>query len=155
MSVWIGQAITYAPFFLLGAAASGFRQRRPPVWVGVLAFAAFLAVVAAAFSLPPANWARLVVGGGATLLLCLTVMALERPVFARPALLWVGGLGVASLAIYVSHTIFSAAARIVLLKVGIVDVWVHLGVGTLVGLVFPVALYLVTRRAGIAGWLGF
>lgn len=82
-------------------------------------------------------------------------MALERPVFARPALLWVGGLGVASLAIYVSHTIFSAAARIVLLKVGIVDVWVHLGVGTLVGLVFPVALYLVTRRAGIAGWLGF
>jgi fucose 4-O-acetylase-like acetyltransferase len=152
--VWIGQAITYAPFFLLGAAVSGLRHRRPAVWIGIVAFVAFLAVVAAAFVLPDRKWAGLVVGGGATLLLCLTVMALEAPVFARPAFRWVGGLGVASLAIYVSHTIFSAAARIVLVKAGVVDLWLHMGVGTLVGLVCPVALFLAARRAGVAGKLG-
>ena len=94
------------------------------------------------------------VGAGATLSLCLTLMALERPVFARPAFRWVAELGVASLAIYVAHPIFSAAARIVLMKVGIIDLWVHMTVGTLAGLVLPLALYIVARRFRFAGWLG-
>lgn len=153
-SVWIGQAITYAPLFLLGAAASGFRQYFPPVWTGVLALGAFWGFVAVAFTLPDSNWAWLVVGAGATLSLCLTVMALERPVFARPAFRWVARLGAASLAIYVAHTIFSAAARIALMKAGISELWVHMTVGTLAGLVLPLALYIVARRFRFAGWLG-
>ena len=154
-SVWLGPAVVNAPFFLLGAAAAGLRHRRPPVWVGLLAFVACLGAIAFAVCLPGSNWMRLLIGGGATLLLCTTVMALERPVLSQPKLRWIGWLGTASLAIYVSHTIFSAAARIVLLKTGVTDVWVQLGVGTFVGLACPAALYIAARRMGIAGKLGF
>lgn len=53
----------------------------------------------------------------------------------------------------VSHTIFSAAARIALLQAGITDVVVH--IGTLVGLLCPAVLYGTARRVGLSGKLGF
>jgi fucose 4-O-acetylase-like acetyltransferase len=154
LSVWLWSALANAPFFLLGAATAGLRHHRPPIWVGGLAFLGCLVVIASAFYLPDAPWARLVIGSSATLLLCFTVMALEQPVLSRPALRWVAGLGTASLAIYVSHTIFSAAARIALLQAGVTDIVVHMVVGTLVGLLCPAVLYGTARRVGLSAKLG-
>jgi peptidoglycan/LPS O-acetylase OafA/YrhL len=155
LSVWLWSALANAPFFLLGAATAVLRHRRPPVWAGGLAFLGCLVAIGSAFYLPGAPWVRVIIGSSATLLLCLTVMALEQPVLSRPPLRWIAGLGTASLAIYVSHRIFSAAARIALQQAGITDVVVHMGIGTLVGLLCPAALYLAARHMGWASRLGF
>jgi peptidoglycan/LPS O-acetylase OafA/YrhL len=120
-----------------------------------LALLGCLVVIGSAFWLPEGPWSRLLIGSGATLLLCLAVMALEQTVLLRPGLRWIAGLGGASMAIYLSHTIFSAAARIGLQQVGVTDVAVHMVVGTLVGLLCPVVLYGVARRWGLTAKLGF
>ncbi|QNN24917.1 acyltransferase family protein [Planctomycetales bacterium ZRK34] len=56
--------------------------------------------------------------------------------------------GQLSLEIYVAHTIFSAAVRILMTRIGIVNVPTHLVVGTLVGLLAPWALASVCYRMG-------
>ncbi len=55
-------------------------------------------------------------------------------------------LGEASLAIYVAHIVFAAAARTVLLKLHITDLPLQLLVGVLVGLGAPLLLFYVSRR---------
>lgn len=155
LAVWLWLAVAYAPFFLLGATVAGLRRWAPPVWVGGVALLGCLAAIGSVFWLPEANWARLAIGSTAALLLCLTVMALERPLLSRPALRWIAALGRASLAIYVAHTIFSAAARIALLRAGVADVAVQMAVGTLAGLLGPTALYVAALRWGLSARLGF
>lgn len=56
-------------------------------------------------------------------------------------------LGAASLEIYVAHTLASAGFRIVLKQAGITNVSVHLIGGTLVGILFPLALIRVAEKA--------
>jgi fucose 4-O-acetylase-like acetyltransferase len=55
--------------------------------------------------------------------------------------------GEASLEIYVAHTLASAGFRIALSQLGITNVTVHLIGGTLVGIVFPLALLHLARKA--------
>ena len=55
-------------------------------------------------------------------------------------------LGEASLAIYVAHIVFAAAARTVLLKLHVTDLPNNLVVGTLAGLGGPLLLFYVSRR---------
>lgn len=155
LSPWLDSAISFAPFFLLGAAVSDFRKRQLPVWLGSIALMAFLAVVASSLHAPGSDMVRLLIGSAAALLLCGAMMSFQAPVFARRPFGWIGWLGTASLAIFVSHTIFSAAARIVLLKIGITELWVHMLVGTLVGLLLPAALYMTAKRLGFSDKLGF
>lgn len=152
---WFISAILSAPYFLLGAAVSNLSKRQVPVWLGLTAFVAFLGVVASSLHAPSTEAVRLLIGCTATLLLCCTVMSLQGPLFSRRQFAWIGWLGTASMAIYVSHTVFSAATRIVLIKIGVTDLWVHIIAGTLVGLLFPAVLYVVSKRTGISGMLGF
>lgn len=152
---WLWSAVAHAPFFLLGTAVAGLRQWRPPIWAGGLALLGCVVAIGSAFWLPEGPVSRLVIGSGATLLLCLTVMALEQPLLSRPGMRWIAALGTASLAIYVAHTIFSAAARIALLQAGVADIAVHMVVGTLAGLLGPAALYAAARRWGLSATLGF
>jgi peptidoglycan/LPS O-acetylase OafA/YrhL len=63
-------------------------------------------------------------------------------------------LGVVSLAIYVMHTMFSAALRILLVKLGIDDLMLHLVLGGAIGIVGPVIFYGVARRYGALRYLG-
>jgi hypothetical protein len=56
--------------------------------------------------------------------------------------------------IYLSHTIFSAAARIALLPVT-TDLWVHLVVGVVAGIMGPLGIYAVLQRHGRPAWIGF
>lgn len=58
-------------------------------------------------------------------------------------------LGVYSLEIYVAHTIFSAAARIAMLKLlGYSDPLAHVAIGTAVGIVFPLLLAIWAPKLG-------
>jgi hypothetical protein len=82
-------------------------------------------------------------------------MALEQLLLSRPKLHWIAGPGTASLAIYVSHTICSAAARIVLLKAGVADLWIHMGIGTLTGLALVAARDVAATSTGVSGKPGF
>lgn len=63
-------------------------------------------------------------------------------------------LGALSLAIYVMHTMFSAALRIGLLAIGIDDPALHMVLGTAVGLVGPVMVFAVADRIGVSRVMG-
>lgn len=58
-------------------------------------------------------------------------------------------LGMISLSIYVMHTMFSAASRILLLKLGIDDLTAHLVIGSAAGIFGPLAAYLLARSFGL------
>jgi uncharacterized membrane protein YcfT len=153
-ATWLSLAISNAPFFLLGAVVSGLRKYRPPVWLGLVAFAAFLGAVATSLHVPRSKPVHLMIGSAASLLLCCSIMSLEEPLLSRRPFTAIGGLGKASMAIYVSHTIFSAATRIVLVKAGITDIAIQMIIGTITGLLFPAGLYIMAKRAKILGALG-
>ncbi len=53
-----------------------------------------------------------------------------------------------SFQIYLLHTIFTAGVRIVLLRLGITQWWLHVPVGTVCGLVFSVLASIIARRTG-------
>ena len=48
--------------------------------------------------------------------------------------------------VYVMHTIFSAGVRIVLLKLGIVNIAVHIISGLLTGFIIPIIIYQIMRK---------
>lgn len=64
-------------------------------------------------------------------------------------------LGVASLAIYVAHTIVSAAFREVAIILEVTNTTVHILGGTLVGVLIPFWAYRLAMRWGIAGYVGW
>ena len=57
-------------------------------------------------------------------------------------------LGARSMEIFLAHIMFTAATRIVLNRLGILDPWTHLALGIIAGLVGPVLLWKLTGRAG-------
>ncbi|WP_175954779.1 acyltransferase [Schaalia sp. Marseille-Q2122] len=81
---------------------------------------------------------------------CLGVLA----VFALSALLsrlrvvseWLAYVGLHSLEIFLAHTLATAGVRIALSKIGLTDPMLHLLLGTMTGVVVPLALWLLTRR---------
>ena len=58
------------------------------------------------------------------------------------------------MAIYVLHTIFSAGTRIALRAVGFSDNLVALMLGTLIGIVGPLAVWALARHYRLLPWLG-
>jgi peptidoglycan/LPS O-acetylase OafA/YrhL len=63
-------------------------------------------------------------------------------------------LGTISLAIYVMHTMFSAAVRIGLIVFGIDNLAVHFVLGVVAGVLGPLLAYVVARRLGVLGAVG-
>ena len=63
-------------------------------------------------------------------------------------------LGKASIAIYVSHVIASAATRTMLVKIGVTDSSIHVVLGTASGIVFPSCLFIVANMLGVAPYIG-
>jgi fucose 4-O-acetylase-like acetyltransferase len=63
--------------------------------------------------------------------------------------------GALSLPIYVMHTMFSALLRIILLKGGVDDLFVHLALGVVIGVTGPLAVYQIAKRAGMLRVFGF
>ena len=64
-------------------------------------------------------------------------------------------LGRASMVIYLTHTVFSAAIRIILLKVGMSEVSVILAATLAVGIIAPLILGAIAARLRLTKLLGF
>lgn len=64
-------------------------------------------------------------------------------------------LGQLTMPIYLTHVIFSAVARLVLVRAGIEGVAVHLVIGTAVGLVGPLVLVWLARQLDFSRAVGF
>lgn len=63
-------------------------------------------------------------------------------------------LGIASMGIYLAHTIFSAGLRAVLARFTH-DLTAHMILGTLAGIIGPLILYALIRRVGRPALIGF
>lgn len=68
------------------------------------------------------------------------------------ALAW---LGQRTMPIYLVHIILTAGTRAALLKLGVAEIWPHLVLGTLMGIVVPLALDAVLQRLRLGGLAGF
>lgn len=73
---------------------------------------------------------------GAAGVLAASVLIGRWPTIARP----LAYLGQFSLAIYLAHILFTAGARIVLLRLRVDDPWWHLGAGVIAGVLGPLVL---------------
>jgi fucose 4-O-acetylase-like acetyltransferase len=80
------------------------------------------------------------------------VMALAMLV--APYARWLAVLGAASMSIYVLHTIFSAGLRIAWRMSGLESNLAALVLGTVAGIVVPLAIWFVARRYRFLPWLG-
>ncbi|MGB8021320.1 MAG: acyltransferase, partial [Candidatus Nanopelagicales bacterium] len=147
-------------FFLVGSAITGARlaaaTSRLPSWTVGVAGAAGLAVWVGTASVPwvttptivddsrtfasvalgmLGSFAALVGVWGVSLLLART----------RRAGGWLSYIGRLSLQVYLAHILFTAATRIVLVRLGVLDAGVHLALGVVAGVVGPLLLERVTR----------
>lgn len=57
-------------------------------------------------------------------------------------------IGLNSMIIYLAHVIAAAGTRTILSKLGISDIYLHLGLGTLAGLLMPLILVPISLKAG-------
>jgi fucose 4-O-acetylase-like acetyltransferase len=64
-------------------------------------------------------------------------------------------LGSASMAIYLLHTFFSAFLRELLLAISVNSIAIHIGLGTVIGLIGPLILLQIARRTNTTRGLGF
>ncbi len=150
---WIGNAALHAPFFYLGLCLvqQNVLARLQPMQGGIAAviFAALLWV-----------WPMIAPGAFQTI----TVFALTIAFIVVSATLLaslpqgvlsvLARLGQASLAIYVAHTIFSAAFREVLFVIGIDNAVLHMAGGTAIGLIGPLVLLALARATRTQKLLG-
>jgi fucose 4-O-acetylase-like acetyltransferase len=148
------EALRYAPLFLLGAvlARTGLPGGGRP------AFGVALAVLAGALAVPAAG----VTGGlsflGVGAVASIAVLVALRDAPAGPVGHAVNAalarFGRASMAIFLMHTIFSAALRIALVSVGVEDPGLHLALGFAVGVALPMLALAAAQRLGLARILG-
>lgn len=147
LTPWIIDGVRHLPYLaigmILGAALPGLAVPRP----AALACAGlFLALVLAA----PWTESPLVLPAAITVCLVVAAVGLGQTALAR----WLAPLGAVSMAIYMTHTLFSAGLREALLALGVTQPALHLGLGTVIGLAAPILLYRLADRAGLSRWLG-
>ena len=151
-SQMFGAALEHLPYFLAGLACGGIAHLRPSGWTAAGA-AVLIAVGIADLG---SHWATLVQSLGLTMLICILISwfdsSEEEPGGAVRVLRY---LGLCSLPIFLAHTIFSAAFRIGMLKVGVDNLTVHLVVATIVGLLGPIVLARISAALGMRRVLGF
>ncbi|MCB1356490.1 MAG: acyltransferase [Maritimibacter sp.] len=152
---WLGAALESAPYVVVGVVLARM-QRLParPAW-GLLAAAVFVAAIAYALTTGTTRLEHSLVTILAIVALTLAIHVADSSSGAFRNARWLAHLGRVSMAIYLGHTIFSAAFRSLLLGVGIDQVWIVLAVAVAVGLAGPVALDWIARRLGVARLLGF
>lgn len=156
----LAPAVFHAPFVILGAAlARTFMALRDTAartmsLIAVTGGTIFVAAEVLAFAGPETTAVNLLVGAAGAVALCILALwaTARRPATEATPL---AALGRAAMPVFLSHTIFSAVARIVLLRAG-VEAWpVHLLLGVAAGLLGPLLLVAAARRAGMMRVLGF
>ena len=136
------QGATYLlPFFLLGLGSNRFGEGLPRGWVMGLAAAMiaglgiYLLLVAKAMP-HRTQLTALVISACTCLFLVRTHIELR----------WLAWIGVYSFAIYLFHTMFSAATRIVLLQLGVTSIPILFTLGLVAGVSGPIAAAMILRR---------
>lgn len=153
-SLW--NTVIYLPPFFAGIAFAmlaghGALLRNALILPGLLAFAAAQALV-----LSGATSAGPALASLATALATLGfVMAITNLPLGAKLTPVLAGLGQQTMPIYLTHVIFSAVTRLVLRQLGIQDLAPHMVLGTLAGLLGPMVLIWLAKRARVSAWVGF
>jgi len=153
VNYWIGSAVRNTPYFLLGILLGHLgATRHASNKAGPVALIVFGALLYVWPSFALSEYRML---GSLVLVTCfLFASAWIVPLLPKITQSWLATLGMASMAIYVMHTIFSAVVREGLQALDMNDPIVHLVAGTLIGLLAPVILLGVFRRFGMTRILG-
>jgi len=148
---WFGETLKFAPYLALGIVVSAVTTQQLFSWnISVLSIVAFLVLLLGE------PFFRQFFGSQTpvSIALCLTIFCAGRVVIAseilRKTLVL---LGIASMAIYVMHTIFSAGIREILMSIGIYDHPTHLLVGIASGIIFPLVVWKLAHQYGFARFL--
>ncbi len=144
-------ALTNAGAFLIGLWLGPHALRFGKAGVA-LAATGFIVLQLAKFQLPASLLLDQVFG----ILLALAALAMIRAAASGTggASTFLAYLGITSMGIYLSHTIFSAATRAALAPFT-TDLSIQMLAGTLAGIAGPLLIYAVIRRAGRPSWIGF
>lgn len=149
--VW--QAIYNAPFFAMGLVCVRLLNA-PPRGMIATALASVIFVLALWFAVTSESALFARVALALVLVLSLTAAVMSCESVARGSKLWakLQMFGIASMAIYLAHTFFSAFTRILLIKL---DTTTHVAVGIITGLFLPLVLLNLARHYRFARVLGF
>ncbi|MBN3825763.1 acyltransferase [Burkholderia sp. Ac-20384] len=145
------------PFFVAGVVASralpGWLERNSHLAACALTATGFVVAVAFAhgFGSATSAWAVPAAFAGIALMLQLAYRHASSPARAG----WLAAIGYASMPIYLMHILVMAGVRIVLMRAGVGSLAIHLVIGTLAGVVVPMAVYLIALRTGTARVAGF
>lgn len=153
LNAWTFGALTYAGAFLTGLALGPTGMVATNPLAPLTAAAVFIGLQAASFHLPAGLLTSQLLG----IALALAFLTLIRAACTqgpRAALGLLAYLGLASMGIYLAHTIFSAGTRVVLSRLT-QDLTLHMVAGTLAGLIGPLLIYALIRRFGRPAWIGF
>jgi len=143
----ISGAIYLFPFFLLGLACKRFDDKLKCVhalWVAValLSFVLYLSYTNQALPGRTALLAVLTSGG-----LCIALL------HSHIQIRWLAWIGYFSFAIYLFHSMFSAASRITLLRLGVDSVAILFGSGMVLGILGPILASAILQRVPLGNWV--
>ncbi len=152
---WLLQALLNAPYFFLGAVLGSFAIS-PPLDKAALfwGLVALVGLSGVAVQFPTGLWTGLVLAIAMSAAAITVAGGLSAKWGRHRAIGWLRYAGEISLTIYVSHTIFSAGARIAMMKVGIDWLPLHILIGTLAGLIFPALLHIALKKMKLLPALG-
>jgi hypothetical protein len=142
----VSGAVYLFPFFLLGLGCKRFGeqlQQIPIGWMaaGLLGFVLYLVFAGEGFPVWNSLTAVLLGAGSCIFLLR-----------SRIEIRWLARIGYFSFAIYLFHSMFSAASRIVLVRLGVESVPALFVSGLLLGILGPILVYLILRRLPLGHW---
>lgn len=143
----ISGAMYLFPFFLLGLACKRFDDKLKCVhalWVAaaVLSFVLYLSYTNQALPSRTTLGAFLISGG-----LCIALL------HSHIQIRWLAWIGYFSFAIYLFHSMFSAASRITLLRLGVDSVAILFGSGMALGILGPILVSAILRRVPLGNWV--
>lgn len=149
----IGSAVTFAPFFFLGALVPREAELSPrllPLAIAVFGVSQWWAIslneVLEPWTAFPASLAA--VSGFVVLVMLATP---RLPAFARSAL---ATLGKFSMAIFVAHVIIAGILRVILVRLGVENAALHLTAGVAAGILGPMIMLAGADRLGFSRLLG-
>lgn len=153
---YVLDAMRYLPFLALGVALGMARQGMPaPTRFALLTLVVFVVLGNLANHFPAKTTVQIL--GSATMTIAFLHLCRwldENHNLAR----WSGALryiGQMTMAIFLAHTIFSAATRIALMTTGNVNPALHLALGCVLGIAGPIFLHRLAERLQMRRLLGF
>ena len=135
------------PFFLLGLSCDRFHdkiQRNHLVLLTAALGGLFLYLLVTNKTLPEKNSLIALLLGG------VGCVVLLRSNFQNS---WLANIGYFSFAIYLFHTMFSAASRIVLTRLGVNSVALLFASGLVLGIGGPILVSMILRRVPLGSWV--